>query len=300
MVLRAGGARRADLGGLLPEARRPQRQLTLPLQVRRLHVERADDDHVAVEALEVGVGEAVDEREVGLGGGGRRERAVGREDADGARVVGAHWRESPFYASPRPGWPSGRSFTTDAAIRRTFSTDSSSPTEMRMPSPANGRTMRPAASNASAIAIVSAPAGSQTKLPCASGTRHPASRRPAASRSRRSAIVAHALEQLRLGVEARERRLLGVRRDGERDAGAARGVEDPRMPDRVADAQPREPERLREGAQDDDVRLRPAPPSTRSPSTASGSVTNSAYASSRMTSTSDGHARRRTRRTPPA
>ena len=50
VVLRARGAGRADLRGLLAEARRPERELSLPLQVRRLLVEGADDDHVAIEA----------------------------------------------------------------------------------------------------------------------------------------------------------------------------------------------------------------------------------------------------------
>ena len=58
VVLGARRAGRSDLRGLLPEARRPERELTLPLQVRRLLVERADDEHVAVEALEVGVAQA--------------------------------------------------------------------------------------------------------------------------------------------------------------------------------------------------------------------------------------------------
>ncbi len=81
VVLRARGAGGADLGGLLAEARRPEGELALPLQVGRLAVERAHHDHVAVEALELGVGERVDDRQVGLGGRRRGERAVRREDA---------------------------------------------------------------------------------------------------------------------------------------------------------------------------------------------------------------------------
>jgi len=58
----------------------------------------------------------------------------------------------------------------DAAIRVTFSTDSSSPPEIRSPSPAKGRTMIPAASNVAAASRVCSPVASQTKFPCAAGT----------------------------------------------------------------------------------------------------------------------------------
>src|SRR6478609_1457533 len=100
---------------------------------------------------------------------------------------------------------------------RTFSTDSCSPTDIRMPSPANGRTTRPPSMKRWATSVVSAPAGSQTKLPCASETRD--ERVPAL------ADDLHALEQLGLGVEARERGGLGVGRDGEGDRGAPGSVE---------------------------------------------------------------------------
>ena len=143
----AGGARGADLRRLLAEARRPQGELTLALQVRRLTVEGPDHDHVAVERLERRLGERVDDR----AGTARRRpwartcrrpRERGRE---GAGLVEPMRRSrSPLYAIPRAGWPSGRVRTTDAAIPRTFSTDSGSPTEIRMPSPAKGRTTRPA------------------------------------------------------------------------------------------------------------------------------------------------------------
>ena len=273
MVLRAGGAGRADLRGLLPEARRPQRELTLPLQVGRLLVERPDDEHVAVEALEVGIRQRVDDardtaRRRGSARGSRRPRARGRVGARGRPRQDRFSRRS--HRSTLARAPDGPLGGPSQRMPRSVGPSRQSPPrpqQIRRPSPAKGRTMRPAASNAAAIASVSAPAGSQTKLPCASGTRHPLARRPAASRSRRSAIVAHPLEQLRLGVEARERRLFGVRGDRERDAGAAGGVEDARVADRIADAQPCEPERLRERAQDDDVRAALRRRARRRPST---------------------------------
>ena len=106
VVLRARGAGRADLGGLLPEARRPQRELALPLQVGGLQVERADDDHVAVEALELGVGECVDRcaRYGSAAGVGANEPSAARTRTSAAgRLVGRSLEaQSPFHASPRP------------------------------------------------------------------------------------------------------------------------------------------------------------------------------------------------------
>ena len=177
VVLRAGGSGRAHLRCLLPEARRPEGELPLPLQVGRLLVERPDHEHVAIEALEVGIRQRVDDAEIRLGGRGRCQGAVRGENADEFRRVtgddvgrrGALRRvlrqvTRPTLARARNGLlggPSQRMPRSD----RTFSTESSSPTLMRRPSPAKGRTISPAASNAAARSSVSRPAGSQTKLP---------------------------------------------------------------------------------------------------------------------------------------
>src|SRR3954447_13677102 len=48
------------------------------------------------------------------------------------------------------------------------------------------------------------------------------------------------VEEFRLRVEAREGRRLGVGRDRQGDRGAAGGIEDARVPDRIADAEARE------------------------------------------------------------
>ena len=142
--------------------------------------------------------------EIGLGGR-RRARTCRRPRARGRvrRVAAELTRHgSPFYASPRAGvalWE-GPS-TTDAAIRRTFSTDSSSPTEMRMPSPANGRTTRPARSKrlgdrqrlvAGRAARRSCPAASGTRQPCVAQARRRAGRAARRSRATRSSSSASA------------------------------------------------------------------------------------------------------------
>jgi len=89
-VLRAGGAGGAHLGGLLTAARRPQGELALALQVRRLLVDRADDDHVAVELLELGIRDRFDQRHILLGGGVGGVSAVRLQDADGLDLWGGH------------------------------------------------------------------------------------------------------------------------------------------------------------------------------------------------------------------
>jgi hypothetical protein len=254
VILRPGGTHRSDLGGLLPERRRPQRELALPLQVGGLPVEGAHDHHVAVERLELGVGERVDERQIPLGFGRGGERPVRRQNAHEGRVVrrGHVPTLTPRACVRLHGIDNGNRdppcadhnaqelwrAATDAATRTIGSIASCSPMEMRTPSPAKGRTIRPASSNAAATSSARAPAGSQTKLPCASGTSHPprAAARPGRRGARRGA---HALEQLLLGIQARQGRLLGGGRDRQRDAGAARGREDARVADGVADAQAR-------------------------------------------------------------
>ncbi|KAI1691838.1 mycobacterial 4 TMS phage holin, superfamily IV domain-containing protein [Ditylenchus destructor] len=64
-----------------------------------------------------------------------------------------------------------------------------------------------------------------------------------------------AFEQLGFGVEARDGRVLRRSRHGEGYAGDAGRIEHLLVADRVADAQACESVRLREGAQDDDVRM---------------------------------------------
>ena len=79
VVLRAGRAAGADLGGLLAVARHPEGELALTLQIGGIPIESAHDHHVAVELPEVGVAEAL---EVGEELGGclvRRELTVGGE-----------------------------------------------------------------------------------------------------------------------------------------------------------------------------------------------------------------------------
>ena len=87
VVLRARRAHRADLRGLLAEGGRPEGELALALQVGGLPVERAHGHHVAVERLEVAVGERVDQGEVALRFGRRRERPVGGQNTHECRVV---------------------------------------------------------------------------------------------------------------------------------------------------------------------------------------------------------------------
>src|SRR5690349_18373293 len=64
-----------------------------------------------------------------------------------------------------------------------------------------------------------------------------------------------AFEQLGFGVEARDGRVLRRSRHGEGYAGDAGRIEHLLVADRVADAEACESVRLREGAQDDDVRM---------------------------------------------
>jgi hypothetical protein len=270
VILRPGGTHRSDLGGLLTERRRPQRELALPLQVGGLPVEGAHDHHVAVERLELGVGERVDERQIPLGFGRGGERPVRRQNAHEGRVVrrGHVPTLTPRACVRLHGIDNGNRdppcadhnaqelwrAATDAATRTIGSIASCSPMEMRTPSPAKGgRSGRPPRTPRRPRAHARRPAARRS---C------PALRaRPTRRAQPRGQVVAvrgegaHALEQLVLGIQARQGRLLGGGRDRQRDAGAARGREDARVADGVADAQAGEPVRLREGAQHDDVRV---------------------------------------------
>ena len=70
------------------------------------------------------------------------------------------------------------------ASSSTRSLASVSPIVTRAPSPAKGRTTMPSSSAAAANSPVRSPSPNHTKLPCASGTSHPASRIPATTRAR--------------------------------------------------------------------------------------------------------------------
>ena len=61
VVLRAHGATAADLGGLLPEERGPQAELTLALQRGGLLVDATDEHEVAIEAAQLVVAQRVDD-----------------------------------------------------------------------------------------------------------------------------------------------------------------------------------------------------------------------------------------------
>ena len=73
LTLGPGRPRGTDLSGLLAERRGPERELPLTLQVRRLAVEGPHRHHVAVERLELRVGERLDHRQVAFGFGRRVE-----------------------------------------------------------------------------------------------------------------------------------------------------------------------------------------------------------------------------------
>ncbi len=81
-VLRAAREGGSDLRGLLAEARHPEAELALPLEVRRLDVEGARDDHVAVEVLQHPIAEFVDVRLVLLGAGVGDEGPLRGEQLD--------------------------------------------------------------------------------------------------------------------------------------------------------------------------------------------------------------------------
>ena len=65
VVLRAGGVAGAHLRALLPDARNPERELPLALQVAGLDVEASDDDHLTVEVAQARVIELAEEGEIG-------------------------------------------------------------------------------------------------------------------------------------------------------------------------------------------------------------------------------------------
>ena len=104
MVLRAGGVRRTDLGGLLPEARHPECELALPLQVGAGDIEPPRHGHVAVEPLQRCVFERLDEGEIGLGLGRRTELALGGQQLDRRRgeFSLAGWHRSTLPARRQP------------------------------------------------------------------------------------------------------------------------------------------------------------------------------------------------------
>src|SRR3954470_16788310 len=145
--------------------------------------------------------------------------------------------------------------TISSATLRSLSTDSSSPMETRIPSGGKARAEIPDRCRTSPTSSVSAPTGSQTKLP--EGAGHPA---PAPPGPRRGPLPpAHQdldpRDELLLGVEGgvpgRER----GSDHGQRDGRGARGVEQRNGTDRVAEAQAGEPPGLGEGAQDHEVRV---------------------------------------------
>ena len=237
-------------------------------------------------------------REIRLGSGGRRERARrprarGRDRAHrGTPVRNRFSRRSHRSTLARAlsgplGGPSQRMPRSVGPSRQSLPR----PHEIRMPSPAKGRTMRPAASKAAAIASVSASGGEPHEVALRLGDAPSAraqARRRAGRAARRSRAPARAAPPPASRLASAASSACAVTDSGMlvlRAASRMRG-----WPIGVADAQPCEPVRLGERAQHDDVRVTARRRARRRPSTASGSVTNSAYASSRMTSTSDGTA----------
>ena len=104
-VVGTQGAGRADLGGLLPEQRGPQRQLALALQRHGLGIDAAHHRHVAVEVAQL--------RRVDVGhevpvGAADRPLPVHRDQLDQAveaRPLGDPRLRNPYLRSGSPGLP---------------------------------------------------------------------------------------------------------------------------------------------------------------------------------------------------
>ena len=230
VVLRAGGMRRADLRGLLAEARHPQGELALPLQVRRLDVEAPARPPCR--------------------GRSRRSRHPSRRSRYGrysaAESLGCERARRARAAAPSAlGADRSRHHRSNAIARpgalrrfrqpppptsRTLSTDSASPMRSGCPPARTRAPIRPASKNARPPRPSSSPVASQTKLPCGSGTCQPCvdERRRAGRRARVGDRV-HALEQLVLVVEARRSpRPAACSGHRQRDRGRARGIQDVR------------------------------------------------------------------------
>ena len=114
--------------------------------------------------------------------------------------------------------------------------------------------------------------------------RNPRGAAPPRTRSRSPSSSAHAASSSARQSSAASAAAWATRAHGERRADLPQRLRHLRRRQRVAHPQPGEPVRLREGAQHDEVAGARRAGSL--PSTASGSVTNSRYASSSATSTS--------------
>ena len=171
-----------------------------------------------------------------------------------------------FSATRRAGTPRTRRVGQELRIREigqrrraaassTRSTDSCSPMEIRMPSPANARTTTPCSWNTSSAAAVRSPSAEPDEV--ALRVRHVEAERaqPLHEPGARADDVVDAGEQQVLVVERDETRELRLPRHRQRDRDRARGVEDVLRPDGVPEAQAREPPRLRERAEEHEVRV---------------------------------------------
>ena len=250
VVLRLRGVAGADLRGLLADARDPERELALPLQVAGLDVEAADDHHLPVEVRSRASSSFSIHGRYSAVDVVFDEGSLGREQLDRRLGVGHE-----NYPSPAFSGVSRRVSTTSAAASRSFSTDSASPIETRMPSGGNTRATIPCASSISAAAAVCSPVGEPDEV--ALRLREVAS--PASASPSRDA-AAPLDEHRRPGPSssaswssaASAARWAGsVTESGIAVARAASRMYD--GPDRVPDAQPGEAVRLRERAQHDEV-----------------------------------------------
>ena len=111
-----------NLGALLAEARDPQRELTLALQVARLDVEPADHHHLTMEVLQRRVIELLDDRQIRGAEVVVDEGSLRREQLDRRLGVGHEDYPSPVFSGTSRRLP-----TTSAVTRRSLSTDSGSP-----------------------------------------------------------------------------------------------------------------------------------------------------------------------------